>query len=77
MGKVRVATGGRAGELIDELRAQDAAVSRAQARRAELMVEFADTRKPVITGISRIGVRVARTLDSRPVSSPDWRSAWR
>jgi len=45
MGKVRVATGGRAGELIDELRAQDAAVSRAQARRAELMVEFAETRK--------------------------------
>jgi len=45
MGMVRVLTGGRAGELIDELRAQDAAVSRAQARRAELMVEFADTRK--------------------------------
>ena len=40
-----MATGGRAGELIDELRAQDAAVSRAQARRAELMVEFAATRK--------------------------------
>ena len=45
MGMVRVPTGGRAGELIDELRAQDAAVSRAQARRAELMVEFAATRK--------------------------------
>ena len=45
MGMVRVLTGGRAGELIDELRAQDAAVSRAQARRAELMVEFAETRK--------------------------------
>src|SRR6476620_3653821 len=45
MGKVRVATGGRAGGLIDELRAQDEAVSRAQARRAEVMVEFAETRK--------------------------------
>ncbi|MET0864114.1 MAG: DUF222 domain-containing protein, partial [Nakamurella sp.] len=45
MGRTVIPTEGRAGELIDALRAQNTILCAAQARAAELMVEFADIRK--------------------------------
>ena len=45
MGKTRVPTDGLAGKLIDELRLQEVELSKSQARRAELMVEFSNARK--------------------------------
>ena len=45
MGRTQLPTGGRAGELIDALRIQNTILCAAQARAAELMVEFADVRK--------------------------------
>ncbi len=51
---------GSAALLIDSLRAADREMARAQARRAELMVQFADARKTVdrdrIAGLESVGV---------------------
>ncbi|MEP6560644.1 MAG: DUF222 domain-containing protein, partial [Nakamurella sp.] len=60
MGRTRVPAQGRAGELIDALRIQNTILCAAQARAAELMVEFADVRKPLdkqrIADLKREGV---------------------
>ena len=60
MGRTAVPTEGRAGELIDALRVHNTILNAAQARAAELMVEFADVRKSRdqqrISGLKREGV---------------------
>ena len=63
MGKVRVPTGGLAGKLVDELRLQEVELCRAQARRAELMVEFSGVRRE-LDG-QRIADRAAVGVDAR------------
>ena len=63
MGKVRVPTGGLAGKLVDELRLQEVELCRAQARRAELMVEFSGVRRELDE--ARIADRAAVGADAR------------
>jgi hypothetical protein len=62
MGKVEVPAGGLAGKLVDELRLQEVELCRAQARRAELMVEFSGVRRELdqarITEREAVGVDV-------------------
>jgi hypothetical protein len=63
MGKVKVSTGGLAGKLVDELRLQEVELCRAQARRAELMVEFSGVRRELDQ--ARIADRRAVGVDAR------------
>jgi hypothetical protein len=63
MGKVKVPTGGLAGKLVDELRLQEVELCRAQARRAELMVEFSGVRRELDE--QRIADRTAVGVDAR------------
>ena len=63
MGKVKVPTVGLAGKLVDELRLQEVELCRAQARRAELMVEFSGVRRELDQ--QRIADRAAVGADAR------------